>query len=160
MGLGEERQDLEAAVAPADKLDLPGTSICLVKQRDRGSDPGRGQPAPHGISGRLGGVVDIEARETAEGEVEQHHPALADLACDSHRSTPGGASGDSIPERHGRIDGLVGSGVRFFACQNTIANMSNTLGEPVKLNPHHTTGKGGIVRIKELVDQGYILVKP
>jgi len=60
----------------------------------------------------------------------------------------------------GRIDGLAGSGVRFFACQNTIANMSNTLGEPVKLNPHHSTGKGGIVRIKELVDQGYILVKP
>jgi len=60
----------------------------------------------------------------------------------------------------GRIDGLVDSGVRFFACENTIANMSKTLGEPVRLNPHHTSGKGGIVRIKELVDQGYVLVKP
>jgi intracellular sulfur oxidation DsrE/DsrF family protein len=60
----------------------------------------------------------------------------------------------------GRIDGLADSGVRFFACQNTIANMSKTLGEPVKLNEHHTTGSGAIVRIKELVDQGYILVKP
>ncbi len=60
----------------------------------------------------------------------------------------------------GRIDGLVDSGVRFFACENTINNMSKTLGEPVRLNPHHTTGKGGIVRIKELVDQGYLLVKP
>jgi intracellular sulfur oxidation DsrE/DsrF family protein len=60
----------------------------------------------------------------------------------------------------GRIDGLVDSGVRFFACQNTIENMSKTLGEPVKLNPHHSTGKGGIVRIKELVDQGFLLVKP
>ena len=59
-----------------------------------------------------------------------------------------------------RIDGLVASGVRFFACQNTIANMSNTLGEPIKLNTHHRTGSGAIVRIKELVDQGYILVKP
>jgi len=59
-----------------------------------------------------------------------------------------------------RIDGLVDSGVRFFACQNTIANMSKILGEPVKLNPHHRTGTGAIVRIKELVDQGYILVKP
>jgi intracellular sulfur oxidation DsrE/DsrF family protein len=59
-----------------------------------------------------------------------------------------------------RIDGLVASGVRFFACQTTIANMSNTLGEPIKLNPHHRTGSGAIVRIKELVDQGYILVKP
>lgn len=60
----------------------------------------------------------------------------------------------------GRIDGLVDSGVRFFACQNTIENMSKTLGEPVKLNKHQTTGKGGIVRIKELTDQGYLLVKP
>ena len=27
-------------------------------------------------------------------------------------------------DNSGRIDGLVGSGVRFFACSNTIANMS------------------------------------
>ena len=60
----------------------------------------------------------------------------------------------------GRVDGLVASGVRFFACQNTINNMSKILGDPVKLNKHHSTGKGGIVRIKELVDMGYLLVKP
>ena len=60
----------------------------------------------------------------------------------------------------GRIDGLVSSGVRFYACQNTINNMSNILGEPLKINGHAKTGKGGIVRIKELTDQGYLLVKP
>ena len=60
----------------------------------------------------------------------------------------------------GRIDGLVQSGVRFFACQNTINNMSNTLGTPIKVNKHAKSGKGGIVRIKELVDQGYMLAKP
>jgi intracellular sulfur oxidation DsrE/DsrF family protein len=60
----------------------------------------------------------------------------------------------------GRIDGLVNSGVRFFACQNTINNMSNTLGRPVKVNSHASSGYGGIKRIQELVDQGYILVKP
>ena len=60
----------------------------------------------------------------------------------------------------GRIDGLVQNGVRFFACQNTINNMSNTLGRPVKVNSHASSGKGGIVRIKELTDQGYLLVKP
>ena len=60
----------------------------------------------------------------------------------------------------GRIDGLAPSGVRFFACQNTINNMSNTLGRPVKVNSHASSGKGGIVRIKELVDQGYMLAKP
>ena len=60
----------------------------------------------------------------------------------------------------GRIDGLVNSGVRFFACQNTINNMSRIIGEPVKISKHATSGKGGIVRIKELVDQGYMLAKP
>lgn len=60
----------------------------------------------------------------------------------------------------GRIDGLVESGVRFFACQNTITNMSRIIGEPIKVNAHASSGKGGIVRIKELVDQGYMLAKP
>jgi intracellular sulfur oxidation DsrE/DsrF family protein len=59
-----------------------------------------------------------------------------------------------------RIDGLVDSGVRFFACSNTIANMSRTLGQPVKINNHANSGTGGIIRIKELTDQGYLLVKP
>jgi intracellular sulfur oxidation DsrE/DsrF family protein len=59
-----------------------------------------------------------------------------------------------------RIDGLVASGVRFFACQNTINNMSKIIGEPIKVNKHANSGKGGIVRIKELVDQGYMLAKP
>jgi intracellular sulfur oxidation DsrE/DsrF family protein len=43
----------------------------------------------------------------------------------------------------GRIEGLTESGVRFAACNNTI-----------------TVVPGGIVRIKELADQGYLLVKP
>ena len=60
----------------------------------------------------------------------------------------------------GRIDGLVESGVRFFACQNTINKMSEIIGEPIKINAHAASGKGGIVRIKELVDQGYMLAKP
>src|SRR5210317_1295232 len=47
-----------------------------------------------------------------------------------------------------RIDGLVDSGVRFFACSNTIANMSRTLGQPVKINNHANSGTGGIIRIK------------
>lgn len=60
----------------------------------------------------------------------------------------------------GRIDGLVESGVRFAACNNTINNMSRILGAPPQLNPHATVVPGGIVRIKELADQGYLLVKP
>ena len=38
--------------------------------------------------------------------------------------------------------------------------MSNTLGRPVKINEHASSGKGGIIRIEELVKQGYLLVKP
>ncbi len=60
----------------------------------------------------------------------------------------------------GRIKSLADSGVRFAACQNTINNMSNTLGRAVQVNPQATVVPGGIVRIKQLVDAGYTLVKP
>lgn len=60
-----------------------------------------------------------------------------------------------------RIKSLVdNSEVRFAACNNTITNMSKTLGHPLKLNKSANIVPGGIVRIKELVDQGYVLVKP
>jgi intracellular sulfur oxidation DsrE/DsrF family protein len=60
----------------------------------------------------------------------------------------------------GRIDGLTQSGVRFAACGNTIAKMTQTLGNAPLLNEHSTYVPGGIVRIKELTDQGFLLVKP
>jgi intracellular sulfur oxidation DsrE/DsrF family protein len=60
----------------------------------------------------------------------------------------------------GRIDGLVQSGVRFAACSNTIAKMTQTLGGEPQLHASSTVVPGGIVRIKELSDQGYLLVKP
>ena len=44
--------------------------------------------------------------------------------------------------------------------EDTINNMGRILGAPPKLNPHATVVPGGIVRIKELADQGYLLVKP
>jgi intracellular sulfur oxidation DsrE/DsrF family protein len=60
----------------------------------------------------------------------------------------------------GRIDGLKTTGVRFAACQNTINNMSAKLGRQVALNENATPVVGGVVRIKELTDQGYLLIKP
>ena len=60
----------------------------------------------------------------------------------------------------GRIDGLKTTGVRFAACQNTITNMSKKLGHAVALNENATPVVGGVVRIKELTDQGYLLIKP
>ncbi len=59
-----------------------------------------------------------------------------------------------------RIDSLAMSGVKFSACGNTLKGMAKQLGEAPKLNPVATVVPGGIVRIGELVKQGYIYVKP
>lgn len=60
-----------------------------------------------------------------------------------------------------RINGLSdNSGVRFAACANTLAKMTKKLGKEPKLNSHATVVPGGIIRIKELADQGYLLVRP
>ncbi len=60
----------------------------------------------------------------------------------------------------GRIDGLASNGVRFAACSNTINNMSKKLGHPPALNPHSVKVAAGVVRILELTDDGYTLIKP
>ena len=93
-----------------------------------------------------GNILKAYGQDQADVEIVAFGPGLRLLFEDNSNS--------------GRIDGLVESGVRFFACQNTINNMSRIIGEPVKVNAHASSGKGGIVRIKELVDQGYMLAKP
>ena len=60
----------------------------------------------------------------------------------------------------GRIEGLTGQGVRFSACSNTIKAFTRKLGEEPKLNPHAVRVSAGVVRIMDLVDKGYILIKP
>lgn len=59
-----------------------------------------------------------------------------------------------------RLDSLAQSGVKFTACGNTLKGMAKLLGEEPKLNPVAGVVPGGIVRIGELVKQGYIYVKP
>lgn len=59
-----------------------------------------------------------------------------------------------------RLDSLSQSGVKFTACGNTLKGMAKLLGEEPKLNPAATVVPSGIVRIGELVKQGYIYVKP
>ena len=59
-----------------------------------------------------------------------------------------------------RLDSLSQSGVKFTACGNTLKGMAKLLGEEPKLNPAANVVPGGIVRIGELVKQGYIYVKP
>jgi len=60
----------------------------------------------------------------------------------------------------GRISGLSGSGVQFSACQNTIKAFSKQLGHQPKLLPQAKPVSAGVVRIIDLIDQGYTLVKP
>lgn len=60
-----------------------------------------------------------------------------------------------------RIDRLVNdSGVRFAACDNTHAKFTKALGHEPPLNPHAVHVSAGVVRIIDLVEQGYTLVKP
>jgi len=59
-----------------------------------------------------------------------------------------------------RISALAGAGVTFSACENTTRNMAKQLGHPPALNPKAVTVSAGVVRIIDLVKQGYILVKP
>lgn len=59
-----------------------------------------------------------------------------------------------------RISKLSGAGVRFSACSNTIRNMGKKLGHPPALNSNAIPVSAGVVRIVDLVGEGYNLVKP
>jgi uncharacterized protein len=59
-----------------------------------------------------------------------------------------------------RIQTLADSGVRFAACSNTINAMSKNIGKKPELNPNSVVVSAGVVRIIELVDEGYMLIKP
>lgn len=50
--------------------------------------------------------------------------------------------------------------VQFSACKNTIANMGQKLGHPPELNQFAVPVSAGVVRILNLLDKGYQLVKP
>jgi len=59
-----------------------------------------------------------------------------------------------------RVDSLAQSGVRFSACGVTLAGMTKQLGYEPELNPVAKRVKGGIGRIRELVKDGYVYIKP
>jgi len=60
----------------------------------------------------------------------------------------------------GRIDSLAGRGVTFSACENTTRNMGKKLGHLPALNSKAVNVSAGVVRIIDLVKEGYTLVKP
>lgn len=59
-----------------------------------------------------------------------------------------------------RIAGLSGAGVQFAACKNTIKAFSKKLGHVPELVKQAKPVSAGVVRIIDLTDQGYTLVKP
>jgi hypothetical protein len=59
-----------------------------------------------------------------------------------------------------RIKGLTDSGVKFAACQNTIAHMTKVLGHAPELNSSAVPVSAGVVRIIDLENQGFKLIKP
>ena len=61
---------------------------------------------------------------------------------------------------NGRIKGLSSSGVKFAACGNTIAGVTKKLGHAPELHSDAVTVSAGVVRIIDLQNQGFKLIKP
>lgn len=59
-----------------------------------------------------------------------------------------------------RIQSLAAQGVRFSACMNSLHHVTKKLGHEPKLNPAAKKVPAGIVRVLDLVDAGYTLVRP
>jgi intracellular sulfur oxidation DsrE/DsrF family protein len=60
-----------------------------------------------------------------------------------------------------RITSLAGSGVKFNACGNTIRKVTKKRkGKAPKLHAAATVVPAGVVRIIELQDKGYTLIRP
>lgn len=60
-----------------------------------------------------------------------------------------------------RIEGLSDNGgVRFSACENTTRKVTKVLGHAPEFNPKAQHVSAGVVRILDLIDQGYTLIKP
>jgi len=63
-------------------------------------------------------------------------------------------------ENGNRIAALSQNGVRFSACQNTVKGMTKVLGHPPEINKQAVSVPAGIVRIAELTDEGYMVIRP
>ena len=59
-----------------------------------------------------------------------------------------------------RISNLAKQGVKFSACRNTYKKMEKALGDELKLHEYAKETSGGAARIIELVEQGYVLLRP
>ena len=80
-------------------------------------------------------------------EIVAFGPGLKMLFANNEISTP-------------RIESLQASGVKFSACLNTVAAIKRKTGKEPKLNKHSIKVVAGVVQIMDLVEKGYVLIKP
>ena len=59
-----------------------------------------------------------------------------------------------------RINSLAANGVKFSACSNTLKKMTQKMGKKPALQKNAKVVSAGVVRIIDLINQGYILIKP
>ncbi|MCL7744972.1 DsrE family protein [Guyparkeria hydrothermalis] len=59
-----------------------------------------------------------------------------------------------------RIESLAQQGVRFSACKNSIAGATRKMGHKPEMNAAAEPVDAGIARLLDLVDAGYVLVRP
>ncbi len=59
-----------------------------------------------------------------------------------------------------QVQSLAAEGVRFSACENTLAMMTKMLGQPPELSPVARIVPAGIVRLVELNKAGYFVSHP
>ena len=59
-----------------------------------------------------------------------------------------------------RVSGLAANGVKFSACMNTIAAIKRKTGKEPVIHKDAKKVPAGVVRIMDLVDKGYTLIKP
>jgi hypothetical protein len=92
-------------------------------------------------------LVKHYGQDNVDIEIVAFGPGLKILFANNEISTP-------------RIESLQASGVKFSACLNTVAAIKRKTGKEPKLNKHATKVSAGVVRIMDLVDKGYTLIKP
>ncbi len=107
------------------------------------SDPSR-QTLVMNVANNL---IKHYGQDSIDVEIVAFGPGLKMLFKNNEISTP-------------RIDSLQANGVKFSACLNTVAAIKRKTGKEPKLNKHAIKVAAGVVRIMDLVDKGYTLIKP
>lgn len=62
--------------------------------------------------------------------------------------------------RRERIDSLMAQGVRFSVCMNTISTIERETGDRPGLHPESIPVDVGVAHILDVVEEGYVLVRP